>query len=130
MRLINFALIFVFCLVMLVFGIENTQVATIKIVEGVEFPAPLSLELFLAMGLGAFLAWLFGVWTRLQRFLAELPTLRQLRKQKARIEQLEQNIEGFKVEMQEQQRLLTSSEPYTTEASLTNDVSPSKAETR
>ncbi|WP_017716481.1 LapA family protein [Kamptonema formosum] len=130
MRLINFALIFLFCLVMLLFGIENTQVATVKIVEGVEFPAPLSLELFLAMGLGAFLAWMFGVWARLQRFLAELPTLRQLRKQKARIEQLEQNIEGFKVEMQEQQRLLTSSEPYTTEASLTNDVSPRKAETR
>ena len=130
MRLINFALIFLFCLVMLLFGIANTQVAKINLVAGLEFQAPLSLELFLAMGLGAILAWLFGVWTRLQRFLATLPTLRQLRKQKARIKELEEDIEGFKVEMQEQQRLLTSSEPYTTEASLTNDASPSKAETR
>jgi uncharacterized integral membrane protein len=69
MRQINFVIIFVICLALVLFGIENTDPAVIRIVKGIELQAPLSVELILAMGIGAVLAWVFSVWTQLQRAL-------------------------------------------------------------
>jgi uncharacterized integral membrane protein len=103
MRQINFLMIFVFCLALVLFSIENTELATIQIVQGVQVQAPLSVELILAMGLGAVLAWLFSVWTRLQRLLA---SRKEIRQRDTRIQELEQNIEKYKAEIQEQQLTL------------------------
>lgn len=127
MRPFNFVIIFVVCLALVLFSIENTQPATIQIIEGIEFQAPISIELILAMGIGAVLAWLFGVWTRLQRLLVARQDIRQIRKQDVRIQELEQDVERYKAELQDKHRLPPASEPFTTEASLAQDVSSTEA---
>jgi len=103
MRQVNFVIIFVICLALVLFGIENTASTPIQIVGGVQFQAPLSVELILAMGIGAVLAWVFSVWTQLQRLV---DTGSEVRVREARIQNLEQDIERYKAEIQEQQRLL------------------------
>jgi uncharacterized integral membrane protein len=65
MRQINFLMVFVMCLALVLFSLENTETVVIRIIKDVQVQAPLAIELILAMGLGAVIAWLFSVWTRL-----------------------------------------------------------------
>ncbi len=97
MRQINFLIIFILCLALVLFGIENTALATIQVVPGLQVQAPLSIELILAMGLGAILAWLYSIWAQLQRWMG---SYQQIRQKNARIQELEQNIEQYKAEIQ------------------------------
>ena len=105
MRQLNFVLIFVICLALVLFGIENTELVPIKIIEGVELKAPLSIELILAMGVGAVLAWVFSVWVQVQ---STLSTQEMVEGQEEQIEELQADIERYKAELEEQQRLLPS----------------------
>jgi hypothetical protein len=116
MRQINFVIIFVICLALVLFGIENTEPAVIHIVQGVELQAPLSVELLLAMGIGATLAWVFSVWTQIQRVLE---SGKEIRQRDVRIEELEQDVQRYKVELEEQQRLLPASQARTEDAEVT-----------
>ncbi len=111
MRQINFVIIFVICLALVLFGIENTEPAVIHVVKGVDLQAPLSIELILAMGIGAVLAWVFSVWNSVQRMLE---TGKEIRARDSRIQELEENIEQYKAEIQEQQRLLPAAQDTTT----------------
>lgn len=77
MRQINFLIIFIFCLALVLFGLENPELATIQIVKGIQVQAPLSVELILAMAIGAVVAWLFSLWTRLLRMLESQTEIRQ-----------------------------------------------------
>lgn len=106
MRQINFILIFVICLALVLFGIENTEPAVIHIVKGFDLQAPLSIELIMAMGLGAVMAWIFSVWTSLQRMM---DSGREIKQREDRIEELEENLERYRVELEEQRRLLPAS---------------------
>lgn len=115
MRQINFVVIFVICLALVLFGIENTEPAVIHVVEGVQLQAPLSIELLLAMGIGAVLAWVFSVWTQLQHMVE---SGRELRQRDSRIEELEQDVQRYKVEL-DQQRLLPASQPTTQDVEVT-----------
>ena len=110
MRQVNFVMIFVICLALVLFGIENTELVKIRFVEGLEIQAPLSIELIIAMGIGAVLAWVFSVWIQVQRLLE---SQREIRERDTRIEVLEQDIERYKAEVEEQQRLLPSAESLT-----------------
>lgn len=105
MRQLNFVLIFVICLALVLFGIENTELVSIKIIEGVELKAPLSIELILAMGVGAVLAWVFSVWVQIQSTISTQGTMEE---QEEQIEELQADIERYKAELEEQQRLLPS----------------------
>lgn len=105
MRQINFALIFVICLALVLFGIENTEPVEIKIIPGVDFSAPLSVELILAMGIGAVLAWVFSVWVRVQSVFNIQQAVQEKDEQ---IEVLQADIERYKAEIEEQQKLLPS----------------------
>lgn len=96
LRQINFLIIFVFCLTLVLFSLENTEIATIKVVKDIQVQAPLSVELLLAMGVGAVLAWIFSVWARLQ----QLVNRKEVIQRDARIQELEQNIEQYKAEAQ------------------------------
>jgi uncharacterized integral membrane protein len=103
MKQVNFVIIFVICLALVLFGIENTESVPIHLTEGVEVQAPLSIELIMAMGIGAVLAWVFSVWASLQRVVE---TGQEVRVRDTRIQELEEDVERFKAELQEQQRLL------------------------
>jgi uncharacterized membrane protein YciS (DUF1049 family) len=103
MRQINFLIIFALCLALVLFSLENTEPVVVRIVQGVQVQAPLSIELILAMGIGASLAWLFSIWTRLQQQLASYRAVRQIRSKEERIQQLEQDVERYKAEVEEKQ---------------------------
>ena len=119
MRQLNFMLIFAVCLALVLFSLQNTQPASIQIIEGVDVEAPLALELIIAMGLGSVLAWLFSVWAQLQRQLESWKAVRQIRAKEERIEELEQDMERYKAEIEEHQLpALSASEPVTESAIL------------
>lgn len=106
MRQINFLIIFVIALALVLFSLENTEPVSIHIVRDIEVQAPLAVELILAMGIGAVLAWVFSVWTQVQRVLDSRKDMVEVRRRDERIQELEQNLEEYKAELQEQQRLL------------------------
>ncbi|MBW4695648.1 MAG: LapA family protein [Lyngbya sp. HA4199-MV5] len=109
MRQINFVIIFVICLALVLFGIENTDPAVIRVAQGIELQAPLAIELIMAMGIGAVMAWVFSVWTQLQRVI---DTRKDLKVKDTRIQELEENVERYKAEIEEQQRLLPAAKSH------------------
>ncbi len=111
MRSLNFFFIFLICLALVLFSIENTEPTAIQVIKGVQVKAPLCVELIVATGLGAILAWLFSLWSRMQRTLASRQEIRQVREKEQRIQELEQDIEHYKAEVETKQPLLESAEP-------------------
>lgn len=105
MRQVNFVLIFVICLALVLFGIENTEMVSIKVVEGIELKAPLSVEIIISMGIGAVLAWVFSVWVQVQ---STISTRRVAEVQEEQIEELQADVERYKAELEEQRRMLPS----------------------
>lgn len=103
MRAINFLIIFLFCVALVLFSLENTEPATIKFVKGIDIQAPLCVELIGAMGLGAVVAWIFSILSRFQRFLDSRKTTREIRQRDNKIQALEKDLEQYKAELQEQQ---------------------------
>lgn len=95
MRAINFLLIFLVCLALVLFSLQNTELTSIKLIEGIQVEAPLSVELIIAIGIGAILAWLFSLWSRVQRSLGSWQSMREMRQREKRIEELEENIERY-----------------------------------
>jgi len=116
MRQVNFTLIFVICLAVVLFAIENTQLVSINVVKGVQLTAPLSIELIVTLGIGAVLAWVFSVWTTLQDLFI---TREKLQAREAEIESLQTDVERYKAELEEQRLLLPSA---TEKASATSVV--------
>jgi gas vesicle protein len=74
----------------------------------VQVQAPICIELILAMGVGAILAWLFSIWTRLLRGIESGKQMRQMRSKEERIQELEQNIAQRQAELQEKQSMSLS----------------------
>ncbi len=107
MRQINFVIIFIICLALVLFGIQNTEPVSIRVLQGLELQAPLAIELIVAMGIGAVLAWIFSVWAQVQHLLA---SRREVQARDTQIRSLEQDIERYKAEVEEQRLLLPSAE--------------------
>ena len=107
MKQVNFVVIFVICLALVLFGIENTTPSVIHVVNGVDFEAPLSVELIVAAGIGATLAWVFSVWVQVQDYAKKKPEIEQ---KEMRIQQLEEDVERYRVEL-EQLPMLPQAEP-------------------
>lgn len=109
MRQINFVTIFVICLALVLFGIQNTEPVSIRVIEGLEIQAPLIIELIVATGIGAVLAWIFSVWVQVQRLLE---SRQEIRVRDSRIQSLEEDVERYRAVVEEQ-RLLPSTEALT-----------------
>ncbi|HEY9737302.1 MAG TPA: LapA family protein [Trichocoleus sp.] len=107
MRQINFVVIFVICLALVLFGIENTEPVIIHIVRGIDLEAPLCVELIMAMGVGAVLAWVFSVWVQVQGYVS---VGKQMEQRELRIQQLEEDVERYRVELEEQKLMLPASQ--------------------
>jgi len=105
MRQINFVVIFVISLALVLFGIENTDPTVIHIVQGVDLEAPLCIELIVAMGVGAVLAWVFSVWVQVQGYLG---SGKQIEQRELRIQELERDVERYRVELEQQPMLPAS----------------------
>jgi hypothetical protein len=88
------------------FGIENTNPTTIHVLQGIDLEAPLCVELIVAMGLGAVLAWVFSVWVQVQGYLGNS---QQVQQREIRIQELEKDVERYRVELEEQKLMLPAS---------------------
>jgi uncharacterized integral membrane protein len=106
MRQVNFVVIFVICLALVLFGIENTEPVIIHIVRGLDVEAPLCVELIVAMGIGAVMAWVFSVWVQVQ---GHVSVGKQVEQRELRIQQLEEDVERYRVELEEQKLMLPAS---------------------
>ena len=95
MKPINFLLIFLVCLALVIFTLQNTQLTTIKLVEGIELEAPLSVELVIATGLGAVLAWIFNLWSRMQHTIESFGQMREIHSRNKRIQELQEDVERY-----------------------------------
>jgi uncharacterized integral membrane protein len=93
MRQLNSVLIFVLGLGLVLFSIQNTEIVTIHVLQGIDFRGPLAIELLAAMGIGATMAWVFSVWSALQQRLATRSAVKQRDRQ---IQQLETDLEHYK----------------------------------
>ena len=113
MRQVNFLVIFIICLALVLFGIENTEPTVIHIVKGVDIEAPLCIELIVVMGIGAILAWVFSVWVQVQGYLQ---TGKEMEQSQLRIEELERDVERYQVELEQQQLMLPASKAEKQEA--------------
>ncbi|NEO20458.1 LapA family protein [Moorena sp. SIO4A5] len=111
MRQINFLLIFALCLALVLFGLENTQSVSIRIIDGIQVKAPLAIALILSMWLGAVIAWLFSLWTRFINFLGTRKMVGQIHSKDEQIRQLEDDIQQYKIEIEQKQLLLSASDP-------------------
>ncbi|EAW37707.1 lipopolysaccharide assembly LapA domain-containing protein [Lyngbya sp. PCC 8106] len=120
MRPLNFVLIFIICVLLVLFSLQNTELATIQVIEGVEFEAPLAIELIAATGVGAVLAWLFSLLSQLQRMLTARQNIRQIRQQKQRIEELEKDMQQIHQQGQRIQELEGDVEKIHTEENTNN----------
>ncbi|KAI9133788.1 lipopolysaccharide assembly protein LapA domain-containing protein [Acaryochloris sp. CCMEE 5410] len=126
MRQVNFTLIFVICLAVVLFAIENTQLVSIKVVNGVQLTAPLSIELIITLGIGAVLAWVFSVWTTVQELFV---TREALQAREVEIESLQSDLERYKAELEEQRLLLPSQATVTSDAVSVATLSEPTAKT-
>ena len=107
MQLINLALVFIVCLALAFFSIENPEYTKIQFIPGLDLQAPASIEFIFAMGLGALLAWIFGAWANLQKFFTSGG---QIRNQNKRIQELESKIEQYKAEIESSKPILPPAE--------------------
>lgn len=98
MKQVNFVVIFVICLALVLFGIENTTPSVIHIVNGWDVEAPLSVELIIAAGIGATFAWVFSVWVQVQSYAQKKPEIEQ---RELKIQQLEEDVERYRVELEQ-----------------------------
>ena len=102
MRQLNFVVIFIVALALVLFALENTTSAPIQIVPQLKVAAPISVELILAMGLGAVLAWFFSVWSGLQKSI-------EMRNKNVQIQNLQETVQNLSVEIEERKRLVSAS---------------------
>ncbi|HEY9852649.1 MAG TPA: LapA family protein [Leptolyngbyaceae cyanobacterium] len=120
LRPLNFFLIFLTCLALVLFSLQNTEPVTIKLVNGIDIKAPLCIETIGTLGLGAFLAWLFSVWARFSRSVDAWKLNRELRQKNSKIQQLEKDLEQYKVETTEKKAELPPASEPLTEATSSN----------
>jgi len=66
MRQLNFVIVFGVCIVVSLFAMQNATPVEIHFTPGMTVKAPLVLELLVASGIGAVLAWFYTVWTQAQ----------------------------------------------------------------
>ncbi|MEN9240493.1 MAG: LapA family protein, partial [Thermostichales cyanobacterium SZTDM-1c_bins_54] len=66
MRQLNFVIVFAVCVMVALFAMQNATPVEIYFTPGMVVKAPLVLELLIAAGIGAVLAWFYTVWTQAQ----------------------------------------------------------------
>ena len=111
MVIFDFLIIFVTCLVIALFSLENTQDVALKILPQLEIQVHLAVALVVAMGIGATLAGLYILWIKLKSNLQFTRQQRQIKQREKQIEELKQNMETSQAELEKlrQEKLKSSS---------------------
>ncbi len=102
MKQINFFVIFVIILALALFTLENTTPATINLYQGSKIEIPIAVELIMAMGIGAVLAWIFSAWAGMQNMV-------EFHQKNSQIQNLQEQVSELSVEIDDRKRLMAAS---------------------
>ncbi|MFS8741934.1 LapA family protein [Synechococcus sp. O70.2] len=92
MRLFNYLIFFSALLGVALFAMQNANPVTITFAPGVSIESPLVIELLASAGIGAALAWIYGLWMRLQFSLEAREKNRQLQEKEVAISELKEMV--------------------------------------
>ena len=101
MVIFDFLIIFVTCLAIALFSLENTQEVALKILPQLEIQVHLAVALVVAMGIGATLAGLYMLWIKLKNNLEFTRQKRQIKQREKQIQELKQNMEDRQAELEQ-----------------------------
>ncbi len=101
MVIFDFLIIFVTCLAIALFSLENTQDVALKILPQLEIQVHLAVALVVAMGIGATLAGLYMLWIKLKNNLEFTRQKRQIKQREKQIQELKQNMEDRQAELEQ-----------------------------
>lgn len=110
MRNINFLLIFALVLVLALFSLENSELVTVQIIPGTEVQLPLSIEIIVAMGIGAFFTWMFTLWTGLQRAITDFSEYRKIKAKDRKVNDFKPDMEQLEAEIEKKTKFLPEGE--------------------
>ncbi|MDJ0576415.1 MAG: lipopolysaccharide assembly protein LapA domain-containing protein [Xenococcaceae cyanobacterium MO_234.B1] len=101
MVIFDFLIIFVTCLAIALFSLENTQDVALKILPQLEIQVHLAVALVVAMGIGATLAGLYMLWIKLKNNLEFTRQKRQIKQREKQIQELKQDMENRQAELEQ-----------------------------
>ncbi len=112
MIIVDFLILFVTCLALALFSLENTQEVALKLLPQLEIQVHLAVALIVCMGIGAALTGLYITWIKVRNHLQFKGQARQIKERENQIQQLKEDIESRQAELEllRQQRLSSESE--------------------
>ncbi|MEM9157077.1 MAG: LapA family protein [Cyanobacteria bacterium P01_F01_bin.33] len=114
MRQLNFVVIFTICLGVAFFAMQNSSTVMVTVAPGIQFKAPLVVQLLGSLGLGASIAWFFSVWTKAQFVV--------------RVRQMHQELEGKEAKIAELTDLMVEMESNLKQLPPTKRAEPESEE--
>ena len=100
MIIFDFLIIFLTCLALALFSLQNTQEITLKIVPELEIQVSLAVALIVSMGLGALLSGLYLSWIKVRTYFQFWGKSRQLKDREKQIQKLKEDIETRQAELE------------------------------
>ena len=100
MIIFDFLIIFITCLALALFSLENTQEVALKILPQMEIQVHLAVALIVAMGVGATLSGFYITWIKVRNHLKFKGQARQIKDREKQIQQLKEDIETRQAELE------------------------------
>lgn len=124
MIIVDFLILFLTCLALALFSLENTQEIAIKILPQLEIQIHLALALIVSLGIGATLAGLYITWVKVRTRLQFRGQARQIKDREQQIEQLKEDMKSRQVELellrQEKEKLSSEFESVPSKENVVN----------
>ena len=100
MIIVDFLILFLTCLALALFSIENTQEIAIKILPQLEIQVHIAVALIVSLGIGAALAGLYITWVKVRTRLQFRGQSRQIKDREQQIQQLKEDMKSRQVELE------------------------------
>ena len=96
----DFLILFLTCLALALFSLENTQEIAIKILPQLEIQVHLAVALIVSLGIGATLAGLYITWVKVRTRLQFRNQARQIKEREQQIQQLQEDMKSRQAELE------------------------------
>jgi uncharacterized membrane protein YciS (DUF1049 family) len=100
MIIVDFLILFLTCLALALFSIENTEEIAIKILPQLEIQVHIAVALIVSLGIGAALAGLYITWVKVRTRLQFRGQSRQIKDREQQIQQLKEDMKSRQVELE------------------------------
>jgi uncharacterized integral membrane protein len=102
MKQIDLVMLFALLIVSVLFGMQNSDPATVSFVPGlVQVQAPLVIELLFAAGVGAVFAWVYSLWRGMEFGLVARKKSRDLQEKQQFIEELQKAVQEMETKLKQ-----------------------------